>query len=56
VDTLVWGSDYPHPESTFPRTRQILARVFADLDEGEVHQMTSDNSCRLYGFAPPAMT
>ena len=22
---LMWGSDYPHSESTFPRTRQILA-------------------------------
>ena len=29
VDNLLWGSDYPHLESTFPRSREILARVMA---------------------------
>jgi hypothetical protein len=27
VDNMMWGSDYPHSESTFPRSRKILARV-----------------------------
>ena len=27
VDTLMWGSDYPHTESTFPRSRAILERI-----------------------------
>jgi predicted TIM-barrel fold metal-dependent hydrolase len=26
-DTMMWGSDYPHRESTFPRWRKILAGV-----------------------------
>jgi hypothetical protein len=25
VDNTMWGSDYPHSESTFPRSRKILA-------------------------------
>ena len=25
VDNMMWGSDYPHSESTFPRSRKILA-------------------------------
>jgi hypothetical protein len=26
VDNMMWGSDYPHSESTFPQSRKILAR------------------------------
>ena len=29
VDNLMWGSDYPHVESTFPRGRQILEDILA---------------------------
>ena len=29
VGNLVWGSDYPHAESTFPRSRMILDHLFA---------------------------
>ena len=54
VENLVWGSDYPHVESTFPRSREILARVFADVDADEVVKITSTNSVRLYGFETPA--
>ena len=54
VDTLVWGSDYPHPESTFPRTNSILQRVFADMPPAEVEQIVATNSARLYGFDLPA--
>jgi hypothetical protein len=27
VDNMMWGSDYPHSESTFPQSRKILAGV-----------------------------
>ena len=30
-DTPAWGSDYPHTESTFPRSREILGRLVADV-------------------------
>ena len=25
VDNMMWGSDYPHSESTFPQSRKILS-------------------------------
>ena len=28
---MMWGSDYPHSESTFPRSRQILAEAGSDM-------------------------
>ena len=48
VDNLVWGSDYPHQESTFPRSRQILARILADCTEDEKVKITSGNGARIY--------
>ena len=35
VDTLMWGSDYPHPESTFPRSREILETILEGVPEEE---------------------
>jgi hypothetical protein len=28
-DNMMWGSDYPHSESTFPQSRKILAQILA---------------------------
>ena len=50
VDNLLWGSDYPHLESTFPRSREILDRVMADVGEDERDRMTRRNTAEMYGF------
>jgi hypothetical protein len=31
VDNMMWGSDYPHSESTFPQSRKILAEILAGV-------------------------
>ena len=38
VDNMMWGSDYPHSESTFPQSRQILAQILAGVPEDELRQ------------------
>jgi predicted TIM-barrel fold metal-dependent hydrolase len=50
VDNLVWGSDYPHPESTFPRTRQILADILKECTAEERAKIIGGNAARLYQF------
>ncbi len=50
LDRVMWGSDYPHHESTFPYTTEGLRRAFADWDPAEVRQVTSTNAARVYGF------
>lgn len=50
TDGLVWGSDYPHTESTFPRSMQILESLLAELSEEEIEKIVSSNVRRLYGF------
>jgi predicted TIM-barrel fold metal-dependent hydrolase len=48
VDRLMWGSDYPHTEGTFPRSTEQIRRDFADVPENDVRQMVVSNAARLY--------
>ena len=50
VENLMWGSDYPHAESTFPRSRQIVDRIFQDVPDEEKRKIVGDNVARLYHF------
>jgi hypothetical protein len=50
VDRVLWGSDYPHHEGSWPRTRQSLRWNFWDVPEDEVRTMTSVNAANVYGF------
>ena len=51
ADRLMWGSDYPHPESTFPESRHILERILAGVPEAEQRLIAGANAARLYGFS-----
>ena len=50
VDRVMWGSDYPHRESTWPRSRQVLAQVLGGLSEQEQRRITYTNAAELYGL------
>lgn len=51
VDRLMWGSDYPHTEGTFPHSREQVAKDFAGIPEADVYQMVAGNAARLYGLS-----
>ena len=48
VDNIQWGSDYPHVESTFPRSREILEEILADCTEEEKAKIAGANAARVY--------
>ena len=48
VDQLLWGGDYPHQESTFPRSRQIIEEILVDCTEEEKAKIAGGNSARVY--------
>jgi predicted TIM-barrel fold metal-dependent hydrolase len=50
---ITWGSDYPHAESTFPRSRDIVDRLLEGVSEPERRVITFDNTARIYGFGQP---
>jgi predicted TIM-barrel fold metal-dependent hydrolase len=53
VASLSWGSDYPHTESTFPRSREIVGELLAGVPADEARAIVAGNAARLYGFEPP---
>jgi predicted TIM-barrel fold metal-dependent hydrolase len=50
VDNMMWGSDYPHSESTFPQSRKILAEILAGVPEDEQARIAGRNTARVYRF------
>lgn len=50
-DNVMWASDYPHPDSTFPHSRKIIEEQFARIEEAIKQKVCHDNAAQLYGFA-----
>jgi predicted TIM-barrel fold metal-dependent hydrolase len=50
VENLLWGSDYPHAESTFPKSREIVERLLKDVPDEERAMIAGGNAARLYHF------
>ncbi len=50
VDNLMWSSDYPHTDSTWPRSRESIEHDFAGVPDADRVKMTCTNAARLYGF------
>jgi len=55
---LMWGSDYPHAEGTFPRSNEVVARLFdgIDISEREQADIIGGNAARLFRFQHPKLT
>ena len=50
VDRLCWGTDYPHPEGTWPETRENLISTFHGLPEADLEAMLGGNAAKLFEF------
>ena len=50
VDKLMWGSDYPHLEGTWPNTMKALTETFGDYPEQEIRDILGLNAAGAYGF------
>jgi predicted TIM-barrel fold metal-dependent hydrolase len=50
VRCLMWGSDFPHPEGSWPHTAERLRDSFAGLPEDELARMLGGNAADFYGF------
>jgi predicted TIM-barrel fold metal-dependent hydrolase len=50
VENLMWASDFPHSDSTWPRSREVIERDFAGVPEDEVRMIVADNTAKLYGL------
>lgn len=48
---VMWGSDYPHGDSTWPNSRETIASNFEGMPSDFVDQVTSRNVAKLYNLA-----
>jgi predicted TIM-barrel fold metal-dependent hydrolase len=48
VEQIAFGRDYPHPESTWPHTRQWLQDAFRGVPEDELRLMLGENMIRFF--------
>jgi predicted TIM-barrel fold metal-dependent hydrolase len=51
MDRLMWGSDYPHTEGTFPHSQEAIAKDFVGLPEADVYKLVAGNAATLYGLS-----
>lgn len=50
VDKLMWGSDYPHFDSTFPKSREAIERNFEGVPDDEMELILGGNMVRVYNL------
>ena len=50
IDKVMWGSDYPHHESTSPYSKESLRRSFAGWSEADLRKVLAGNAAEVYGF------
>ena len=51
VDNLLWGSDYPHTECTWPESRRVVREIFDGVSEEDLGKITYSNTARVFGFS-----
>lgn len=49
-ETLLWGSDYPHTDSTWPCSTQVLDEMFQDFSPESRDKITRTNVANLYSL------
>ena len=50
ADSCMWASDYPHTDSTFPKSRHAIEEALGTLSTADRRKITATNCARLYGF------
>jgi predicted TIM-barrel fold metal-dependent hydrolase len=49
-DVVMWGTDYPHPEGTWPHTVERLRASFNDVPVEDTRKLLCDTAAGVYGF------
>ena len=50
VHKLMWGTDYPHLEGTWPSTMKELQETFGAYPEQEIRDILGGTAAKVYGF------
>ena len=50
MDNILWGSDYPHTEGTFPKSREFIETTLVDCTQEEKEKIVAGNAARIYNL------
>ncbi len=50
IDALMWGTDYPHPEGSWPHTVERLEKDFQDVSIEDTRRLLGLNAIDCYGL------
>ncbi len=50
LDNMLWGNDFPHPEGTWPSSREWLSKTYHDVPIEETRRMIGAAAAEVYGF------
>jgi predicted TIM-barrel fold metal-dependent hydrolase len=50
VETLMWGSDYPHADGVWPESSKYIEEQFGHLPADVTHKIVCENAGRFYGL------
>lgn len=50
IENILWSTDFPHPATTWPHSREAVDRQFAEIPDEERELICSGNSARIYGL------
>jgi predicted TIM-barrel fold metal-dependent hydrolase len=50
IDRILWATNYPLATSTWPRTRETVARCFAEVTPEDRETVLWNNAAKLYGL------
>jgi predicted TIM-barrel fold metal-dependent hydrolase len=46
----MWGTDYPHPEGSWPHTREKMESYLTGIPEADLEKILGLNAVRCYGL------
>ena len=46
---IMWSSDYPHSETTFPHSLEVIKRDFEGVPQEDINEIVCNRAKRLYG-------
>jgi predicted TIM-barrel fold metal-dependent hydrolase len=52
IDNMTWECDYPHSDSTWPRSPEMFMVSAEGLTDHEINKITHENAIRLFRFDP----
>jgi predicted TIM-barrel fold metal-dependent hydrolase len=53
IDNVMFETDYPHQDGTWPQSREAAALQFGHLRDDEIHKIARGNAIRLLGLELP---